>query len=225
MLCDITNGWLSQNCGAINKWAHVIRSKVKEVTVTIWGQFTVQNQLTFPEIKMLAMTLWFILSHDFYCLVQVARSATLRSPLSADQLFAGSDWPLRVSLGFRSSSSDGTVLRSSHQVMTRRNPKGYVRLTGEEQKQPSWVELHDLRSPAGPLLCPQLPAVPGRRLCRGEKWQLHLEDRRKVQRWKVAPPVCSPGPCWVGRVGFKPSKTCSVWLNKSLNMVNVSAVS
>lgn len=82
------------------------------------------------------MTPWFIMSHDFYRLVQIARSATLRSPLSADRLFARSDWPLRVSLGFRSSSSDGTVLSSSHQVLTRRKPKGYVCLTGEEQKQP-----------------------------------------------------------------------------------------
>lgn len=52
----------------------------------------------------------------YYCLVQAARSAMLRSPLSVDSLFANSDQPLRLSLGFRSSSSDGTVLRSSHQV-------------------------------------------------------------------------------------------------------------
>ncbi|XP_036969506.1 laminin subunit alpha-3 isoform X3 [Acanthopagrus latus] len=46
------------------------------------------------------------------------RSATLHSALSVDPLFAGSEQPLRISLGFRSTDRHGTLLRSSSQGFT-----------------------------------------------------------------------------------------------------------
>lgn len=76
-----------------------------------------------------------------YRVVQAVRSAAVRSPLSADSLFARSDQPLRVSLGFRSSSSDGTVLRSSHQVPTHCKSNSDIQFTGEKQgnrSRPAW---------------------------------------------------------------------------------------
>lgn len=48
--------------------------------------------------------------------LQGVRSATLHSALSVDPLFAGSEQPLRISLGFRSTDRHGTLLRSSSQV-------------------------------------------------------------------------------------------------------------
>lgn len=94
---------------------------------------------------------------------EAVRSATLRSPLSADPLFARSDWPLRVSLGFRSSSSDGTVLRSSHQGLSSAHDfqlslvdgfavvksDNYTLRTDTKCNDGRWHHLSAVRGPAG----------------------------------------------------------------------------
>lgn len=53
---------------------------------------------------------------------QGVRAATLYSALPVDSLFVWDEMPLRVSLGFRTTSRHGTFLRSSSQVNSASDP-------------------------------------------------------------------------------------------------------
>ncbi|KAG7228737.1 hypothetical protein INR49_008515, partial [Caranx melampygus] len=85
-------------------------------------------------------------------------AATLSSALSIDSLFVGGEQPLRVSLGFRTTGTHGTLVRSSSQDLQLSLADGFVVFTcnnytlksDKRYSDGSWHYLSAVRRPAGP---------------------------------------------------------------------------